>query len=803
MAGSKRVSTQDPGLFGAVVARERDWRDCVTAAEAAAIERTCGDVLALLGYAPCRGALTATPRAASRSGRPPGAAAVGGCARRYDRPPMPAARWITGAVVAVAAACSGSSAPSHGLAERVLVAPLPFPTGLPSPLPVQFTDAFPGLVFDRPVFLGAPPDNTDRIVVVEQPGRVRIFANDPFATATATLLDLTAKVQFGGEEGLLGFAFHPGYATNGWFYVYYTAGAPRRSVVSRFTISAGDPDAADPTSETILLEIEQPFSNHNAGALAFGPDGKLYVACGDGGSGNDPYDNAQNPATLLGSILRLEPDGGVPPDNPFVGSAGGERPEIWAHGLRNPWRMSFDRATGALWAGDVGQDAVEEIDVIVRGGNYGWRVYEGDRSNINPAALPPSAFVAPVLAYDHGQGESVTGGYVYRGSAVPALVGAYVYGDFVSGRVWALVWDGEQAISNTLIATTTNPASFGEDEGGELYVCCFDGRIRRLVPDTSGGGATQVPATLSATGLFTDLATLAPAPGVIAYDVNAPLWSDGAEKRRWLALPGTSRIGFDATAAWSFAVGTVLVKHFEIATTTGVRRLETRVLLRHESGWVGYTYRWNPAGTDADLVADAGDDTSFLVDDGQGGTRSQAWHFPSRAECLACHTAAAGHVLGVRTLQLNRDFAYPLRTDNQLAAWNHIGMFTTDLGDHTGYAAFADPADATAPIDARARAWLATNCAHCHRPAGPTAVDLDLRPDVAAAAMNLFGVAAASPVTGGTGLRAVAGQHASSDLWLRITRRDTFAMPPLGSSIVDDAGAALIAAWIDGDPTSH
>ncbi len=719
---------------------------------------------------------------------------------------MAAAARIAGAAfAALLAGCSGSSGPGsdYGIAARTEVAPLPLPHGLPSPIPVQWTEAFPALLFDRPVFLVNPPDGSDRVVVGEQSGRIWIFANDPFVTTRTTLLDLRGQVLYGGEEGLLGFAFHPDYATTGWFYVYYTAGSPRRSVLSRFSISTGNNNVADPTSETILLEVDQPFSNHNSGSLAFGPDGRLYIACGDGGSGNDPLDNAQNLQTLLGNILRLADDGSVPGDNPFVGGSNGERPEIWAYGLRNPWRMSFDRATGTLWVGDVGQDEVEEIDIVTRGGNFGWPVYEGERSNRNPGGLPPTAFVQPVHTYHHEQGRSVTGGYVYRGSAVPALIGAYVYADFTSGNVWALVHDGVQTVSNTQIASAPSPASFGEDEAGELHVCCFDGRILKLLPDTSGGTATQMPATLSATGLFTDTALLRAAPGVLEYDVNAELWSDDAHKRRWLALPGNSRIGFAATDAWTFAVGTALVKHFEIETAPGTTlRLETRVLLRQEAGWAGYTYRWNGAGTDADLVGANGDAVTFTVDDGLGGSRSQTWRFPARAECLQCHTTAAGHVLGVRTHQLNRDFAFPLRTDNQLRTWNHLQLFTTDIGAHQQHPAYVDPLDASAPLDDRARAWLAVNCANCHLPSGPTSVDLDLRFGVAATSMRLFGVTATTAVPGGSGLRALAGSHAQSDLWLRITRRDGYAMPPLGSNLVHAAGAQLLADWIDSDPTT-
>ena len=693
----------------------------------------------------------------------------------------------------VVACQHGGDGETFGLEQRQPLQGLTFPTGLPQPTALQPAPAFPALVFDAPVLLTAPPDGSDRVVVGQQGGLVRIFANTPAASSATTFLDLTAVVQSGGEEGLLGLCFHPDYVHNGWFYVYYTRGGPRRSVLSRFTVSSQDPNVADPQSEQVLLQIDEPFSNHNGGSLCFGPDGKLYVSVGDGGSANDPMAQAQDLGSLLGKILRLDDDGGAPADNPFVGTAGA-RGEIWAYGLRNPWRTSFDRATGSLWVGDVGQDAVEEIDVVHRGDNCGWRVYEGGRSNLNPGGVPPSAFAAPIWSYTHNEGSCVIGGYVYRGSALPDFIGAYLYADNGTGRVYALVHDGVQALANTAVATVPSPTSFGEDEAGELYACSLDGNIYKFTASGGGSGGGTLPALLSATGLFTDLATLTPTPGLIEYDVNSRLWSDGAHKRRFVGLPNAAQLRFDPTAPFDFPVGTVLVKHFEIDTPSGVRRLETRVLLHRTGGWQGLTYRWNTAGTDADLLL-AGGDVTFTASPG-GTSRQQTWHFPSQNECDRCHTAAAGHVLGIQARQQNRDFAYASRTDNQLRAWNHIGLFTTDIGDPARYDAMPDPLDTTASLARRARAYLAANCAQCHQPGGGTPVDLDLRYD--STDLHAIGVAAASPVGGApSGTRIVAGNKEQSDLWLRLARRDSFAMPPLGSSVVDDDAVLLIGAWID------
>lgn len=695
-----------------------------------------------------------------------------------------------------------------GLAVALLDTAAVLPTGpaaaQPAPEGVAPATLTPIATLTSPIALATRTGST-HLFVAERGGLVRELAVTGDTATVTTLLDISGYVSLSEGGGLLGLAFDP---TGERLYVHYTnAHADNRLV--EYTMDGATVDLG---TRRVVLAVRQPPSYHKGGDVAFGPDGRLYLALGDGDNVaiDDPNDDvpdvvnpAQDRTSLLGKILRINPRASAtrpyrnPLGNPFVGQSP-RRAEVWAYGLRNPWRMSFDRATGQLWCGDVGQNDVEEIDILVRGGNYGWRVYEGNRSNINPTNLPASSFVAPVYTYTHAEGASVTGGYVYRGSAVPALVGAYVHADFVSGRVWALVYDGQQAIERVQIATTSGPASFGEDAAGELHVCCFDGRIRRFAPDAGNQEVSALPATLSATGLFTDLATLAPVPGLLEYDVTAALWADGASKRRWFGLPGSSRIGFTTDAAWTFPIGTVLVKHFEIARPGGgVRRLETRVLLHQASGWTGFTYRWNETGSDADLVDDAGASTTIEVDDGSGAAEAQTWHFPGRAQCHGCHPASAGTVLGLRTAMTNRDFAFPLRVDNQLRTWNHLGLFTTDLGDPAQLPAFADPDDATAPLSARARAYLAANCANCHHPQGPTPVDLDLRGHVATAAMHLFGVAAATPVPGGAGQRAVAGDRLGSDLWLRVTRRDAYGMPPLGSTVVDEAGAALLGAWLD------
>ena len=349
---------------------------------------------------------------------------------------------------------------------------------------------FPELSFVRPTNLVVPVGDGGRIFVTEQVGLVRSFSNDAVANAAPVFLDIRDRVsRFNLEEGLLGLAFPSGFAGSGQFFVYYSASGPRRSVVSRFAISGDDPRVADPASELVVMEIPQPFGNHNGGQLAFGPDGYLYVGLGDGGSGGDPLGNGQNPGTLLGSILRIDvPTGSgdgsyrTPPDNPFVGVSGA-REEVWAYGVRNPWRFAFDRHTGLLWLGDVGQNQWEEVDIIERGRNYGWKVMEGDHCFSPPSGCDRSGLEMPIVEYDHSEGCSITGGHVYRGRGMPSLLGSYVYADFCSGVIWALRYDGEQVTEHMrLVDSGLNISSFGRDQAENLYILTLDGGIYTLAP---------------------------------------------------------------------------------------------------------------------------------------------------------------------------------------------------------------------------------------------------------------------------------------------------------------------------------
>lgn len=354
----------------------------------------------------------------------------------------------------------------------------------------QLQEAFPNLGFEQPVDLQHSGDGSNRIFVVEQPGRIRVLANTATAAAAKLFLDIGDRVSNGGEMGLLGLAFHPDYKNNGFFFVNYTRANPRQTIIARYRVSS-DPDAADKSSEQILLTIDQPYSNHNGGQTRFGPDGYLYIATGDGGSGGDPQNNSQNLKSLLGKILRIDVNStqagkayAVPADNPFAGNTMGNREEIFAYGLRNPWRFSFD-ATGKLWCADVGQNSWEEINIIRKGGNYGWRIMEGRHCYSPSAGCDTTGLILPIFEYGHNAsgGYSITGGCVYYGAALPSLQGRYLFADYVSRKIWSLGYYGvnpDVPVVEVLTTAAAGISSFGIDESGELYICAFDGKIYRL-----------------------------------------------------------------------------------------------------------------------------------------------------------------------------------------------------------------------------------------------------------------------------------------------------------------------------------
>lgn len=695
---------------------------------------------------------------------------------------------------------SPSPQPTFGLTSRPNLAAFNLPAQSGSSGTYTLTSAYPNLSFSAAI-LAAPVPGENRLVVIEQGGRVLAFEDDASTTSSRLIMDISSQIIFAGEQGLLGFAFDPDFVNNRYIYVHYTTPSTtpaQTSVIARFTWDSVS-DQVSLSSERVLLTNPQTFTNHNGGMLAFGPDDYLYIAFGDSGSGGDPNNEAQDLTTLHGNVLRIDVHPAdpnlayvVPPDNPYVGDPSA-LPEIWANGLRNPFRFSFDSQTGELWLGDVGQNEREEVNVIERGGNYGWRVFEGNLPfNSTGNTLPDSAFTPPVFDYPHSEGRSVIGGYVYRGSRFSDLFGKYVFSDFVSGSVWALTWNGTEVTQREAIASTSNPTGFAEKRDGELLVVTIGGDVLMLNDD---GSATQIPALLSETGLFIDLSNLTPASGLIEYDVQIPFWSDGASKRRWVGVPDTETVAFSEDR-WAFPAGAVTLKHFEINTPDGTRRLETRVMVNTDTGWQGFTYRWNAAQTDADLLLER--ETELITVSTPTGPREQTYEYPSRTDCFVCHTDTVNTVLGLRTPQLNGDFNYINTTDNQLRSWNNVTLFDTDIGDANQYDRFAAIDDSTETLSLRARAYLDVNCSSCHQQGGTSTAEIDLRYNIAESEMNVIDRPPTRGDLGITNARLIApGNKEQSILWQRMNRRDGDQMPPLGSHVVDASGVNLVGEWID------
>jgi uncharacterized repeat protein (TIGR03806 family) len=666
--------------------------------------------------------------------------------------------------------------------------------------------------FTQPIAMLQEPGNSARWYVVQKTGSVRVFDNTPTASSTREFVNLSSRLNSdptsnNDERGLLGMAFHPNYPTDPRVYLYYTGSQTSLGLVDRvsqFTLATNG-TSLDLSSELELFNVDDPENNHNGGNIAFGPDGFLYIGIGDGGSGGDPHGsigNGQNLRTMLGKVLRIDIAAAsstttyaIPSTNPYSGNArcnatgtgSANCPEIYAYGFRNPWRWSFDRVSGQLWLNDVGQGSLEEVDLVVRGGNYGWRCLEGTSNTGNACGSNPSP-IAPVAQYGRSLGYSTTGGFVYRGSAIPALSGRYVFGDFGSGNLWNIARDTTPTLTLTstgALATGLSIASFGQDTDGEIYIVHLGGTLHRLVQGTGGG--RQIPAQLSQTGCVNASTPTQPASGLIPYAPNAPFYSDGAVKDRWLALPNGQRITLDGGNDFDFPNGSVLMKNFSI----GTQLVETRLFMRHNDGnWAGYTYEWNAGATEANRVV--GGKTVQVA--------GQTWEFPSEAQCLQCHSAAAGRTLGLEIGQLNGDFGYPTgRTANQLTTLNSIDTLTPPLTLAPAQLPVIPDPFGGAALGERARAYLHTNCANCHRPSGPAPSDLDFRYTTALAGTEACDVAPTYGSLGITNARIIApGSAARSVTVARVNRVGTDAMPPLSRHMIDTAGVQLLTSWIDG-----
>lgn len=659
---------------------------------------------------------------------------------------------------------------------------------------LQLSAAFPQLpAIARLVNLVQPASEDDTWYAISQVGQVYRFANDASATSLDLFLDLSANTySAANESGLLGIAFHPAYASNGQVFIYYMP-EQTSARLSRFTRST-DGSGLDIDSEKIILTVGQPARNHNGGGLGFGRDGYLYLSLGDGGGANDTFSHGQNLSTLLGAMLRLDIDVEddatpytIPPDNPFADSASG-LPEIYAYGLRNPWRWSFDSLTNELWLGDVGQNAVEEIDIINAGNNYGWPITEGN-SCLNSSSCDRQGLTAPVLDYqqDETGGCSVTGGYVYRGEELNLLQGVYVFGDFCSGAIYGASPTDDAYQRDDLLQTSLSISSFAQDNQGELYVLSLNGGegggIYKLLSADPGNEASAIQQTLSQTGCFTDVATQVTASGVMPYPVNSQLWSDGASKNRYFAIPDDTFITVSDDGDFEFPSRSVLIKSFLHNNVP----VETRLLMKHDNGWAGYSYAWNDQGTDASLLEDG---NKLIIDSGYTHI------FPGRTECLQCHLPAAGFSLGLEAAQLNQEGFGAENGTNYLTYLEQLGYLSNNFSASQKQTKLSAVDDENASIEARARSYLHSNCAGCHRPGGPIA-GIDLRFSTSLTDMGICNV---TPQYGDRGIADARllnpGNSQSSLLTQRMRATDNDRMPPLASDVIDAQATDLVESWI-------
>ncbi len=736
--------------------------------------------------------------------------------------------------------CGTASAPllAQALLTRVAATSLRMPAE-GSTAAYKTTSAFGGVRFEQPVQIVFAPGETTRAFVVERAGRVTVV-RDTANPTREVFLDLTSRIGTPTpDHGLLTAVFHPQFASNGFFYAWYSiyvatagGGQQRANRLARFKVSTANLAVAELTSETpIITQLTGP-GGHDGGTLLFGPDGYLYLSIGDGDQ-NLPEIDANHQCidrAFFGGVIRIDVDlkpgnlapnphasvhAGtyrVPEDNPFVGATSFNgaavissqvRTEFWAVGLRNPWRMSFDSADGKLWCADVGLTTREEINHIVRGANYGWEFREGlvagPRGGPAPAGAP---FTDPIWDYGQSQGFSITGGFVYRGAKFPDLAGNYLFADYVSGRLWALVDNGARPLPATQVRQLTSEiglTGFALDPStGDVLLADYDSNaIKRLAPNPNFNG-TPLPATLADTGVFNNVATLAPAPGVVAYAPNVSFWSDYAKKSRWFALPDTtSTFGFATDGPWSLPAGAVWVKHFDLelrrGDPTSARRVETRLLVKTADGLYGASYQWNAAQTNATLVPAEGATQPFTITETNGTTRAQTWSFPSRDNCLVCHTEKGGGVLTFNTRQMNRAFAGG--TANQISELARAGYFSTATVPAPA-SSLSDPAGTTKDITTRVRSYLDANCAQCHQPGGTAFGAWDAR---STTPLSLAGIVNGPLIASAalSGDKVIApGNELNSVMLRHIVGIFAGRMPPVGSTERDLAAEALLSQWI-------
>jgi putative heme-binding domain-containing protein len=697
--------------------------------------------------------------------------------------------------IAISSAIADLILPKHREAwnsSRIIGSPNP-------PPPYRVERAFSSLEFKNPVEM-MPEPGRNRFYLIELGGNVFRFENRPDAQA-----ELIGNLKTGLPKfmRLLGFQFHPKFQKNHFVYLVYNDEnkMPNGTRLSRFQLTRTEPPQIDYASEEVLLTWVS--GGHNGCSLHFGADGYLYISTGDSEvpSPPDPLNTGQDISDLLGSILRIDVDRTengkpyrVPPDNPFVNHPKA-RPEVWAYGFRNPWRMSFDRVSGDLWVGDVGWELWEMVYRVVKGGNYGWSITEGPQPVKPNQPQGPTPILKPVVSHSHVEAMSITGGYVYRGKKLPGLSGKWLYGDYVTGKIWGLKYENDRlAWHQELTDSPLRVICFARDHQGEVFIVDYAGQIHALKKNEATDTNRDFPRLLSKTGLFRSVTAQTPSPGVLPYEIEVEPWADGATARRFIGLPGNSKLGTHRRNDfaygrirdfWAFPDNTVFAKTLTLETKSGPRKLETQILHRDGENWRPYNYIWNDAQTDAVLSAGNGEEREFELKLG-----TLKWRSHSSSECMTCHMSRAGIVLGFHHQFTDTDTRINGQKANQLTAWSKLRLFEKEPKP-AGFRRLESD------LQRHARAYLHVNCAHCHRRGGGGSAPVELRADVPFERVKLAGV---TPNQGEFGLRKPdilrPGEPHRSVLLYRIAKSGTGHMPHLGARTIHPKGLQVVRDWI-------
>ncbi|NNE00149.1 MAG: hypothetical protein HKN47_22750, partial [Pirellulaceae bacterium] len=685
------------------------------------------------------------------------------------------------------------------------------------PLPYKATRVFPHVQLDRPTDVSWCA-TAGKWIATQTGGQLVAFENDPENATTEPFVNMSDAAN---ERVYNAFAvlFHPDLENEPWCFVTYLSKQkdPKGVHLGRFRVTDPTIPTVDPDSLEVLTSWSS--SGHMGSSIRFGPDGMLYLAIGDGQPAYppDPLNVGQDRSNIQSTILRIDvsqPSADrpyrVPPDNPFLGDPDIQE-EIWAYGFRNPWKIAFDPNTGDLLAADVGWEMREMIYRVRRGANYGWSIMEGSQS-VKPDVQPDVSISPPIFEHTHVDSRSISGGHFWQSDRIAELKGAYIYGDWMTGKVWALKHDGDRVLwQKELVDTPLRVISFMLDPTGEVLILGYDGTIWRLDPNTQVANQAEFPRRLSDTGLFSDVVNQQPAPGVEEYEISAHHWADETDSRQWIAVPGSQQLGLfqrddwktgDTAGRFDFPRGTVLAKTVRYLPDpdqpSSRRRLETQLLHRLNDDWRAYNYVWNDEQTDAVLQDDIATQRKLVVKDptAPGGSRSQTWRHSSRSECLLCHIWAAGVAHAFWPEQLNIGY----QNENQLARFARLGLFKQSIPANSP---IASPTDTSRTLQERARSYLALNCSTCHRPQGGGSANFnfDLTKSLqennyldALPAQGSFGIKDARVVAPGDPFRSV--------LLYRTLKSGRGHMPQFGSNVIDLKGVRLLHDWISSMPPS-